>query len=115
MKLLIFSLFPFVLFSQQLIEDELDSAMVNAKKGIYWALSNLDYNKNRSDKELIFDNKLFASVKLSKEVDGIKIESKGFFNSTEVSVKIYRSEDFLLKEGYLKKDLPEEVGIKKKK
>lgn len=115
MKLVFLSLFPFIIFSQQSVEDELDSAFINAKKGIYWCLSNVDTGKNRIDKDLIFDNRLYASVKIQREVDGVKIESKGFYNSTEVFVKVYRSDDFLEKEGYLKKVIPESTPEKKKK
>lgn len=115
MKLIFLALFPFIIFSQQSVEDELDSAFINAKKGIYWCLSNVDTGKSRIDKDLISGSRLYASVKIQREVDGIKIESRGFFNSTEVFVKVYRSDDFLEQEGYLKKDVPEKPPEKKKK
>jgi hypothetical protein len=115
MKTFLFILFPFIIFPQQALEGELDSAFINAKKGIYWALSNINPVKNLLNKELIAGNKLYAVVKLSKEVDGIKIESKGYHNSVEVAVKVYRSDDFLEKEGYLKKEVPAEAPVKKRK
>ncbi len=115
MKLVLICFFPFLLLPQQVMEEEMDSAFINARKGIYWALSNIKPDKNRIDKELIADNKLYASVKLYREVDGVKIESRGFFSSTEVLVKLYRSDDYLEKEGYLKKEPPEEPVKKKKK
>jgi hypothetical protein len=115
MKMLIFLLFPVFIFPQQTLEEELDSAFINAKKGVYWALSNMKPDKNITGKELIADNKVYAAVKLTREIDGVKIESKGFYKSTEVSVKIYRSDDYLINEGYLKEEIPEETGVKKRK
>jgi hypothetical protein len=114
MKLFFFLFFPVFLYSQQTLEQELDSALINAKKGIYWALANFNPDKNQLNKELIADNKLYSVVKLTKEIDGIKIESKGFFNSVEISVKVYRSDDYLQKEGYLKKEDTAEP-VKKRK
>jgi hypothetical protein len=46
---------------------------------------------------------LYAKVKLDKEIFGIKIESKGFNNSNEVTITLYKSDESLVKEGYLKK------------
>lgn len=104
-----------MLFPQQSMEDELNSAFINARKGLYWALSNIDTGKNRISKELISENKLIAQVKLIREIDGVRIEAKGFDNSSEVTVKLYRSDSFLEKEGYLKKPLPPDSTERKKK
>ena len=82
----------------------IDNAFNNAKKGIYYALSNIPDNKSRFSRELIDSNKLFVKVKLSKEINGIKIESTGYYSSSEVTIKIYRSFDSLIKEGYLNKE-----------
>jgi hypothetical protein len=114
MKIMVFFLLSICVYPQMMLEEELDSAFLNAKKGIYWAMSNINPVKNSLHKELIADNKLYSVVKLKKEVDGVKIESKGFHNSSEVLLKVYRSNDFLEKEGYLKKET-EEAGAKKKK
>ena len=95
-------LIPFSLNAQEKMENELDKAFQNAKKGIYWALSNIPENKIRLNKDLIADEKLYSSVKLQKEFNGIKIVSTGYYNSTEVSITIYRSNDGLVKDGYLK-------------
>ena len=89
-------------FAQKSIEDDIEGAVQNAKKGIYWALSNLPETKSRIENDLIAEDKLYANVKLYKEVDGFKIISRGFFKSNEVEIVIYRSNDSLLKEGYLK-------------
>jgi hypothetical protein len=116
MKTFLFLFIPLFIYPQQtLLEEELDSAFINAKKGIYWALSNIKPGKNIPGKELIADNKLYAVVKLTREIDGVKIESKGFHNSVEVSVKLYRSEDFLESEGYLKREVPPEKPVTKKR
>jgi len=82
--LLLCILFPFVLTAQQGMEENLDIAYQNAKKGIYWALSNIPENKQRLQSDLIADEKLYASVKLIKEFNGIKIVSKGIYNTVEV-------------------------------
>ncbi|HKB87902.1 MAG TPA: hypothetical protein VKD08_17120 [Ignavibacteriaceae bacterium] len=106
--LLLCILFPFVLTAQQGMEENLDIAYQNAKKGIYWALSNIPENKQRLQSDLIADEKLYASVKLIKEFNGIKIVSKGIYNTVEVSVTIYRSVDGLIQDGYLTPPSPEE-------
>lgn len=93
---------PFIL-SQSKIEDDIEAALVNAKKGVYWALSNLQGKKAKFEKSLIADDKLIAKVKVSKELNGIKIESTGFSQTNELAVLLYRSADSLIKDGYIKK------------
>ena len=88
--------------AQSKVEKDIDVAYQNAKKGIYWALENIP-EKKRLDNDLIADDILFASVKLEKEVNGIKIESTGYYLSNSVVIKIYKSYDSLVKEGYIKK------------
>ncbi|HSD64072.1 MAG TPA: hypothetical protein VLB50_09745 [Ignavibacteriaceae bacterium] len=85
------------------MENNLETAYQNAKKGIYWALANIPEKKKSIASDLIDNEKLYASVRLEKEFEGIKITAKGFFNSVEVSITVYRSDDGLLKDGYLKK------------
>jgi hypothetical protein len=89
-------------FAQKSVEDDIEGAIQNAKKGIYWALSNLPESKSRMENDLIAEDKLYANVKLYKEVNGFKIISRGFYKSNEVEIVIYRSNDSLLKDGYLK-------------
>jgi hypothetical protein len=93
---------PFTL-SQSKIEEDIEAALVNAKKGVYWALSNLQGKKAKFEKSLIADDKLIAKVKVSKELNGIKIESTGFSETNELSVVLYRSSENLIKNGYIKK------------
>ncbi len=95
-------LFPICLTAQPDMENDLDAAYQNAKKGIYWALTNIPESKSQLRSDLIAGEKLYSSVKLVKEYNGIKIVSKGFANSTEVIITMYRSVDGLIKDGYLK-------------
>ncbi len=90
--------------AQSKMEDDITIAYQNAKKGIYWALTNIPEKKSRLDEDLIANDKLYSSVKLDKVVDGIKIESTGFNSSNEVKITIYKSNESLLKEGYLKSE-----------
>jgi len=95
--------FSLVNFSQEKLESDIDYAYQNAKKGIYWALSNIPEKKNKLESDLIADDKLYAVVKLHKEVNGIKVESTGYYHSNEVRIKIYKSYDSLKSDGYLKR------------
>lgn len=105
MKYLALLLFmPAYLFAQRTTEVHLDSAFQNAKKGIYWALSNIPEKKSSLSNDLIADDKLIASVKLEKEIYGVRIESAGVYETTEVKVTLFKSADRLLQEGYLKPD-----------
>jgi hypothetical protein len=92
-----------IIFSQSKIESDIESSLVNAKKGVYYALSNLQGKKAKFEKSLIADDKLIAKVKVSKELNGIKIESTGFSQTNELSIVLYRSSESLLKDGYIKK------------
>jgi hypothetical protein len=99
-------LLPFFLISainiQNKNEENINAAFQNAKKGLTYALSNIPENKSRLNHELIDQNRLFAKIKLTKEINGLKIESTGYSSSTEVTIKIYRSLDSLEMDGYLK-------------
>jgi hypothetical protein len=93
--------FCYCVDGQTKTEEDIDVAYQNAKKGIYWTLENIP-KKKRLNNDLIADDKLYASVKLEKEVNGIKLESTGYYLSNSVIIKIYKSYDSLVKEGYLK-------------
>jgi predicted nucleotidyltransferase len=84
------------------LESDIDMAIQNAKKGIYWALNNIPEKKSRLDNDLIAEDKLFASVKLSKEINGVKIEATGFNKSYAVTIKLFRSDESLIKDGFIK-------------
>ncbi|MGE5429773.1 MAG: hypothetical protein ACM3QX_01795 [Syntrophomonadaceae bacterium] len=115
--LLVLLFLPSLILAQSTTEENLDKAFQNAKKGVYWALSNIPVKKNSVSNDLIADDKLVASVKLEKEIYGIKIEATGLFETTEIKVKIFKSTDRLIQEGYLKPDTsatkPQAAEVKK--
>jgi len=92
-----------IIYSQSIIENDIESALVNAKKGVYYALSNLQGKKAKFEKSLIADDKLIAKVRVNKELNGVKIESTGFSETNELSIVLYKSADSLIKDGYIKK------------
>ncbi len=104
-----------IISAQSSMEKDVDMAYQYAKKGIYWGLSNIPDSKSKISNDLIADNKLYAKVKLNKLVDGIKVESTGYFNSNEVSIKVYKSNDSLVEEGYLEKNKKAVIPTHKKK
>ena len=59
--------------------------------------------REKIENDLIANDKLYSSVKLQKEIGGIKIESTGFGESISVTITVYRSYDNLKKDGYIKK------------
>ena len=100
---IILSLFLFLpvnLLAQAKTEQDIDVAYQNAKKGIYWALSNIPGKKATMDNDLIAEDKLYASVKLSKEVNGVKVSSIGYYQTNQVEIIIYKSYESLKAEGY---------------
>lgn len=101
MKCIIFLLLSISVFAQSSVESNCDTAYQNAKKGIYWGFDNIPQSKGSLSKDLIIEDKLVASVKLSKEIEGVKVESTGYFETYEVTVTLYKSFDSLRKEGYL--------------
>lgn len=103
MKILFFIIFlPQLIFAQTKLEKDIDEAYQNAKKGVYWALTNIPEKKSSLNNDLIANDRIYAQVKLSKEINGIKIESTGYNSSNEVKISIYRSNDTLIKNGFLK-------------
>ncbi len=88
-------------FTQEKLESDIDYAYQNAKKGIYWALSNIPKKKIKLDSDLIADDRLYAHVRLNKEVNGVKIVSTGHYQTNKVIISIYRSNDSLEENGYL--------------
>jgi len=90
-------------YSQVKTDQDIDIAYQNAKKGVYWALSNIPIKKSRIENDLIAEDRLYASVRLDKEVNGVKVVSRGFYQTHEVEITIYKSYDSLKTEGY---DIP---------
>lgn len=91
------------IYSQSKTEDDIEFTLVNAKKGVYWALSNLQGKKLKFEKSLIAEDNLIAKIKVSKEINGVRIESTGYYQTDELTIILYRSRDSLLKDGYIKK------------
>ena len=98
--IIIFLLVQFSSLAQTKTDGDIDLAYQNAKKGIYWALSNIPGKKANLDNELIAEDKLYATVKLSKEVNGVKVSSKGYYQTNQVEIIIYKSYESLKSEGY---------------
>jgi hypothetical protein len=98
--IVIFLLFQFSSLAQTKTDGDIDLAYQNAKKGIYWALSNIPGKKATLDNDLIGEDKLYASVKISKEVQGVKVSSIGYYQTNQVEIIIYKSYDSLKAEGY---------------
>jgi len=92
-----------IIISQSKIEDDIEFALVNAKKGVYWALSNIPVKKAKIEKSIINEDKLLAKVKVAKELNGIRVESTGYNQTNEVTIVLYRSRESLIKDGYIKK------------
>lgn len=103
LQILIIMLSGNISFSQSKVEEDIEAALVNAKKGIYWGLNNIPVKKAKVDKSLIYDDKLISRIRISKELNGIRIESTGFDNTNEVTIVLYRSADSLIRDGYIKK------------
>ena len=99
--LLLLLLFPAFVSAQSEYEECVDGAVLNAKKGIYWAFENIPEKKKSLKHDLISKDKLIAEVELNKEVEGVRVVSTGFYHSTKATVVLYRSYDLLRKEGYL--------------
>ncbi len=98
-------LLSFAIFAQEksavnTFDDNVKHAYTNAMKGIYFALENIPESKSSLNSDLIEEDDLLAEIKLSKEIDGVKIESKGYYNTYSVEVIVYRSYDSLEKDGY---------------
>ena len=103
------------IFGQDSTNADVNLAYLNALKGMNWALHNIPEKKLRLDNDLIEQNMLYSSIKVSKEVNGYKIESIGFYLNTESTIKVYRSDDWLIKYGYIKPPVIEQPIKEEKK
>lgn len=84
--------------------EQMDKAYANAKKGLQYGLSNLKEKRSKDEYKLIEQDRLLAEVKISKEIGGVKIEAKGFFEGEEVTAVTYRSYESLVRDGYIDKN-----------
>ena len=102
MRTLLLLLFiPIIISAQNSFEESLNRSFTNAKKGIYYALSNIPERKNSLSRDLIDNDALIAKIKLTKEVKGVHVEATGFYNSYEIKISAYRSYENLKKEGLI--------------
>lgn len=102
MKYLFFLFLTGFIFGQAEFNASVDSAYSNAKKGIYWAFSNIPDTKKSDSHDLIHNDKLVCEVKLYREVEGVKVNVTGYFNTYSVTINVYKSYNTLRAEGYLK-------------
>jgi hypothetical protein len=106
MKVVAMILFPILLFGQTInqksdFKEKVDLAYKNAMKGVYYALENIPERKNSTTKDLIANNEIISTVKISKSVGGVSVQSNGFFNTYKVTVEIYRDYASLKSEGVI--------------
>ena len=102
MKYFIFLILSGLAFGQADFNASIDSAYSHAKKGIYWAFANIPETKKSDSHDLIHNDKLVCEVKLYKEVEGVKVNVTGYFDTYTVTVNVYKSYNTLRAEGYLK-------------
>ncbi len=112
---ILFLFFATLGFAQENFESKIDIAYQNAKKGIYHGFENLNEKKNNFKNDLIIDDKLISTVSISKEINGVKIESTGFYESFKISITAYKSFVSLINEGFYSPDSLKSPPPKKKK
>jgi len=61
-----------IIQAQSKTEDDIEVSYQNAKKGIYWALENIPEKKVKLENDLIADDKLFAKIKVEKEIEELR-------------------------------------------
>lgn len=105
------SQFPVSLKTDQII----DCAFLNAKKGIYWGLSQCSSERKSIRSNLVDDDKLVCSVRVEKEINGVQVESSGFYGGCEVKILVHKSTDNLMREGFLKYPAIDSASAKKKR
>jgi peptidoglycan hydrolase CwlO-like protein len=84
-------------------DDDIETAYLNAKKGVLWGLSNIRNKKSKLDNKLVSNDKLIADVKVEKVVNGVRVIVTGYSETTDVTITTYRSFETLVKDGYLDK------------
>ncbi len=93
------------IFSYQFMlqDDDIETAYLNAKKGVLWGLSNIKNKKSKLDNKLVSNDKLIADVKVEKVINGVRVIVTGYAETTDVTITTYRSFETLVKDGYLDK------------
>jgi hypothetical protein len=103
-SLLIIFAFPIFLFAQHDFIEKLDTAYMYAKKGVFWALENINFKKEKLENQLVSGDVMVARVKIKKMIDGFQIESTGYFDTYSAKVSLFRGSAYLIENGYLKND-----------
>jgi len=106
MKILLLVLFPILMFGQTITNEssfktKVDSAYLNAMKGVFFALENIPERKNSISKDLITDNELVAKIKIGKGAGGVYVQSVGFYKTYKVTTEIYRDYKSLKNDGVI--------------
>jgi hypothetical protein len=103
-SLIVFAIVTAMLSYQFILkDDDIESAYINAKKGVLWGLSNIRNKKSKLDNKLVSNDKLIADVKVEKVVNGVRVIVTGYSETTDVTITTYRSFETLVKDGYLDK------------
>ncbi|MBU2445074.1 MAG: hypothetical protein KJ666_05810 [Bacteroidetes bacterium] len=93
-RLILVLVIPFLSFIPGQIQDEKEDiqiAFTSAMKGVYWAQENVSPKRETMFKDIIVNNKKICTVKIYKQVGGLKIISEGYEGSTKVEITTYRS------------------------
>ena len=94
-------MFGQTIISESNFRTRVDSAYLNAMKGVYFALENIPERKNSISQDLITNNELVAKVKISKETGGVFVQSVGFYKTYKVTTEIYRDYKSLKDDGII--------------
>jgi hypothetical protein len=73
------------------IEDDMFTAFRNALRGVLWVIDNYPFKKEVTYKDIIVNNQKICSLKIYNQEGGVKINSKGYHNSTTVEITTYKS------------------------
>lgn len=93
-RLILILVLPLLSFIPGQVQDDnedIQIAFTNAMKGVYWAQENISPKRETTFKEIIVNNKKICTVKVYKQVGGLKIISEGYEGSTKVEITTYRS------------------------
>ena len=88
---LVLPLLSFIPGQVQDDNEDIQIAFNGAMKGIYWAQENVSPKREVTFKDIVFNNKKICTVKVYKQVGGLKIISEGYEGSTKVEITTYRS------------------------
>lgn len=93
-RLTLILILPLLAFLPGQIQDENEDIQIafnGAMKGVYWAQENVSSKREVTFKDIVVNNKKICTVKIYKQVGGLKIISEGYEGSTKVEITTYRS------------------------